>query len=484
MVALLREFPDVRMTFNLVPSLMVQLDEFAEDRARDRTLDLGLKPAAALTDDDKRFVLANFFHAQRARMIDPYPRYAELLRRRDQSNGGAWRQFTDADFRDLQVWSKLVWVDPFFETDPRIVALHAKGSGFSEEDKASLRAVELDVLRAVVPEYRAAAARGQVELAASPFYHPILPLLCDTDVYLRTHPQSRMPRHRFRHPEDARAQLERAAADHERRFGVRPTGLWPSEGSVSEAMVPLAAGAGFSLDGDRRADPRPDAGGGTAARRVRASRAAGSPVPAVHGEVRRRGDRVSVPRPRAVGFDRVHLRVVERRRRRARLRGPSGRRRTAVFGADRRRGSRDSDHPGRRERVGALRGPGPTLPSSALPGARQPSRDSDGHDGGGLQGTGGLAQHDLPRAPGSTPTSISGSATRTTIARGDNWPTRGRRSSRRAPGSRRRRSSGPGTSCTSPRGPTGSGGTATTTRPSTTSSSTTCSGGTSETSTG
>ena len=91
MVALLREFPGVRMTFNLVPSLMVQLEEFAEDRARDRTLDLGLKPAAALTDDDKRFVLANFFHAQRARMIEPYPRYAELLRRRDQSNGGAWR---------------------------------------------------------------------------------------------------------------------------------------------------------------------------------------------------------------------------------------------------------------------------------------------------------------------------------------------------------------------------------------------------------
>jgi len=55
-----------------------------------------------------------------------------------------------------------------------------------------------------------------------------------------------MPRHRFRHPEDARAQLERAADDHERRFGVRPTGLWPSEGSVSEAMVPLAASAGFS----------------------------------------------------------------------------------------------------------------------------------------------------------------------------------------------------------------------------------------------
>ena len=48
MVALLREFPDVRVTFNLVPSLLVQLEAFAEDRARDRFLELSLKPAAEL----------------------------------------------------------------------------------------------------------------------------------------------------------------------------------------------------------------------------------------------------------------------------------------------------------------------------------------------------------------------------------------------------------------------------------------------------
>ncbi len=167
------------------------------------TLELGLKPAAALTEDDKRFVLANFFHAQRTRMIDPFPRYAELLARRDQGNGSAVRTFSDADFRDLQVWSKLAWVDPFFWTDPRVATLVAKGRSFTEDDKAVLRQVELDVLNAVVPEYRQAAARGQVELSASPFYHPILPLLCDTDIYLRTHPHSRMPRQRFRHPEDA-----------------------------------------------------------------------------------------------------------------------------------------------------------------------------------------------------------------------------------------------------------------------------------------
>jgi alpha-amylase/alpha-mannosidase (GH57 family) len=242
MVALLREFPDVRVTFNLVPSLLVQLEAFAGDRARDRYLELGLKPADQLTDADVRFIVANFFHAQRQRMIDVHPRYAELLGRR-----AASARFTTNDLRDLQVWQKLAWIDPFYLTgDARVRRLVEKARGFTEEDKAVLRAVELELLNRVIPEYRAAAARGQIEIATSPFYHPILPLLCDTDVYLRTHPGSPMPRRRFQHPDDAEMQLARAADCHERLFGQRPVGLWPSEGSVSDAMVPLVAKAGFS----------------------------------------------------------------------------------------------------------------------------------------------------------------------------------------------------------------------------------------------
>jgi alpha-amylase/alpha-mannosidase (GH57 family) len=252
MVALLREFPGVRTTFNLVPSLLVQLEAFARDEARDRHLELGLKPADALTDEERAFCIDNFFHAHRPRMIDPFPRYAELLGRRGNGNGNGLSaraqaaQFSTDDLRDLQVWHKLVWLDPYcFEQDARVKGLVAKGRGFTEDDKRTLREIELELLGKVIPEYRDAAARGQVELSTSPFFHPILPLLCDTDVYLRTHPESRMPRERFRHPEDAAEQLTRAVALHERLFGVRPTGLWPSEGSVSDAMVPLVARAGL-----------------------------------------------------------------------------------------------------------------------------------------------------------------------------------------------------------------------------------------------
>jgi alpha-amylase/alpha-mannosidase (GH57 family) len=252
MVALLREFPAIKATFNLVPSLLVQLEAFAAGRARDHYLELGLEPAADLEEADVEFILENFFHAQRQRMIDIYPRYAELLKRRGGSlptqadKRAAARRFTVDDVRDLQVWQKLAWIDPMLlDGDERIRGLVQKGRGYSEDDKRLLRTIELELLNRVIPEYRDAAARGQIEISTSPFYHPILPLLCDTDVYLRTHADSPMPRQRFVHPEDAREQLDRAVACHERLFGTRPTGLWPSEGSVSDAIVPLAAAAGF-----------------------------------------------------------------------------------------------------------------------------------------------------------------------------------------------------------------------------------------------
>jgi alpha-amylase/alpha-mannosidase (GH57 family) len=251
MVALLREFPRVKVTFNLVPSLLVQLEAFANEQGHDRHLELGLKLADALTEDERAFCIDNFFHAHRPRMIDPYPRYRELFTKRGANGGGLSArtqaaQFSVAELRDLQVWHKLAWLDAYYlDGDPRVNALLEKGRDFSEDDKNVLRAVSVEILHQVIPEYRHASARGQVELSTSPFYHPILPLLCDTDVYLRTHPQSRMPRERFAHPEDAAEQLERAVAYHERLFGTRPQGVWPSEGSVSDDMVPLVVDAGL-----------------------------------------------------------------------------------------------------------------------------------------------------------------------------------------------------------------------------------------------
>jgi alpha-amylase/alpha-mannosidase (GH57 family) len=241
MAALLREFPGVRVTFNLVPSLVAQVQAFAANRARDRHLEIGLKPAAELLPDEGRWMVANGFHAPYDQMIGPYPRYAQLHAYRMEG-----RAFAERDLRDLQVWHKLAWIDPdLLVGDARLVALIDKDRDFTEDDKAMLRGVELELLASVVPEYRDAGARGQVELSTSPFYHPILPLLCDSDAHLHAHPHAARPRVRFARPEDARLQIERAIAFHEQAFGARPNGMWPSEGSVSDQAVRLIADAGL-----------------------------------------------------------------------------------------------------------------------------------------------------------------------------------------------------------------------------------------------
>ena len=88
----------------------------------------------SVLEDDIAFIVANFFHAQRQRLIDPFPRYAELLSLRGSTATpadlrAAARRFTTDDLRDLQVWQKLAWLDPFsFDRDPRARALVAKGA--------------------------------------------------------------------------------------------------------------------------------------------------------------------------------------------------------------------------------------------------------------------------------------------------------------------------------------------------------------------
>ena len=240
MPALLREFPNVRVTFNLVPSLLLQIQAFADDRARDRHLAVGLKPAEDLDPADRAFLIANGFHAPVERMIEPYPRYADLHARRRLPDS-----FTTDDLRDLQVLYKLAWMDPdMLSRDPRLVSLVEKREQYTEADKHALREIELEILQGVIPMYRELAATGRVELSTSPFHHPILPLLCDTDVHFRAHANSALPRQLFRRPGDAVEQLERAADQHRALFGSKPAGVWPSEGSVSDEVIQLLATLG------------------------------------------------------------------------------------------------------------------------------------------------------------------------------------------------------------------------------------------------
>jgi alpha-amylase/alpha-mannosidase (GH57 family) len=247
MVRVLEEFPAVHATFNVVPSLAAQLEEYASGKFDEPWFTLAFSPADSLTDEDKAELLLRGFQANLDHLIGRWPRYKELFARAHSADPAlVSRTFAPRDWRDLQLLSQLAWMDEeYLATDAQVSALSKKGSDFTEADKQSLRAKQLELLARVLPEYRRARDAGQIEISTTPFYHPILPLLCDTDIARQANPGTPLPSPAFRHPEDAREQLVRARAYHERLFGAPPVGLWPSEGSVSNDALSIAAELGF-----------------------------------------------------------------------------------------------------------------------------------------------------------------------------------------------------------------------------------------------
>ena len=247
MVKLLGEFPQVHQTFNLVPSLITQIEDYAAGTAQDPFFRVAACPAKELTTDERRFALEYLFQANQQHLIGRYPRYAELWERFRASGGEperAEKYFQLEDFTDLQVLSQLAWFDEFFLEEPDVAELVRKGRGFSVDDQRFVTSRERVLIGKVLPAHKQAATEGRIEISTSPFYHPILPLVCDSNVGVVSSPGLPLPHGRFRHPEDAREQLERGLMLHERVFGLRPRGVWPSEGSVSEEVLGIAAGLG------------------------------------------------------------------------------------------------------------------------------------------------------------------------------------------------------------------------------------------------
>jgi alpha-amylase/alpha-mannosidase (GH57 family) len=249
MVKLLDEFPNVHQNFNLVPSLITQIQDYVAGTAQDPFLSVAAKPAKDLTQKERQFALQYLFQANHANVIGRYPRYVELLERfreHGYSAEKAEKYFEPQHFTDLQVLSQIAWFDEFFLEEKDIAELIKKERSYSCDDQKFVIAQERELLGKVLPAYANAAKKGSIEISATPFYHPILPLVCDTNAGAVSSPGLPLPQNRFRHPEDAREQLVRALDLHQEVFGVRPQGVWPSEGSVSEETLAIAHSLGIT----------------------------------------------------------------------------------------------------------------------------------------------------------------------------------------------------------------------------------------------
>jgi len=251
MPAIVEDTPGARAVFNLVPSLIEQLLEYASGAAVDQFLVKGKAAPSELSLDDRIFLLENFFSANRQNMIEPSRRYLELLYMAGEGKPGSARErvkhFSDQDLLDLQVWFFLAWTgEAARRRYPAFARLIAKGENFTAADKELLFATQLELLQAIIPLYLRLHEEGRIELSVTPYYHPILPLLCDIRSAQIAMPRVALPATGFHHPEDARAQIRRGINYFRQVFGFTPSGMWPSEGSVSNETLTIIAESGIS----------------------------------------------------------------------------------------------------------------------------------------------------------------------------------------------------------------------------------------------
>ncbi len=277
-------YPDVHFTVNLTSSLLLQLQEYYVDRLKpfvdlrknrvnakayfarmagktDPWIDLALKPTAEFNATDRRYLLENVWNAFGVSevVIGRFPQYARLKSRFAAVGSGG---MTEQEMREIKFWFYLASFDPdFLESRQKLasgatidltdlVTKRADGTytvnkTITEDDCNRIVAETYKILAAIVPIHRKLmyhpnTHKGQIEILTTPYYHPILPLIYDSDLAKLCQPNDPMP-NRFHYPQDAEAQVEKAVHAYTRTFGVRPAGMWPAEGSVAHDIVPVLA---------------------------------------------------------------------------------------------------------------------------------------------------------------------------------------------------------------------------------------------------
>ncbi len=259
MAVLLEEIPGARAVVNFAPILLEQLDDYARqvrafldhgEAVRDPLLAALATPVMPTDANERLSLIRACLKVNRDTLVARFPDFARLVGIADEilAHPPLTDYLSSQFLADLVTWYHLAWLgETVRRRDARVQALMDKGRGFGVHDRRQLLAVVGELLAGVLPRYRRLWETGRVELACSPYAHPILPLLIDFESAREAMPEVRLPAHPAYPGGLARARwhIHEGLAVFERHFGRRPLGCWPSEGGVSEAILPLLAEAGF-----------------------------------------------------------------------------------------------------------------------------------------------------------------------------------------------------------------------------------------------
>jgi len=240
MVLISAKFKKLKLNFNLVPVLLDSLIDYGEKDYHDIHSRLTVTGVSELTDEDKEFILNNFFDANYSSMIYHHSAYNTLYQKRFATETVDVKDFSDQEYSDIMAWFNLAWIDPIYKNMfPELKKIIQKGINYTIQDRYDIIEIHRKIIRLIIPTYKEYLEKGKIEITTSPYYHPILPILLDAKSAQKNLLVQDGCLGDLSMAEDAKLQTKYALDRVEQLFGKRPTGIWPSEHCISPQELEL-----------------------------------------------------------------------------------------------------------------------------------------------------------------------------------------------------------------------------------------------------
>jgi len=225
MAVLLKNYENIKINFNITPSLLKQIKLIAENKINDVFFNI-------FDYDLSEEKLINFYN-EFPGVYTHSNKILSLLKEKIEL-----KDYSEKDIFDFKFLLHLISFNPLIYDD-EIKYFIEKMRNFDINDVGILINKEKNIFKNIIPLYKKLQEENKIEISTTPFYHPILPLIYDTDIMKKTKTNFPAPEQRFNYPEDAKKQIKNGIDFYKEIFGKEPKGIWPSEGALSNEVLDL-----------------------------------------------------------------------------------------------------------------------------------------------------------------------------------------------------------------------------------------------------